>query len=139
MCRIHNKSSNFIPNTNQPAISPRQSKNWSKASKKATSSRHYWVLQDPGRPLPWQTLLLSLTNQPWYLRTIKHLQPSCMVSLRNSSLRTQWNTLSPTTTTTSRRLTSRQQTPTLPKMLPPTTRSISFVFLPQQPYASERM
>ena len=95
MCRIHNKYSNYTPNTSPPVTSLRRSSVWPKASKKATSSRHYWVLQDPVRPLPWQTLLLSLTNQPWYLRTIKHLQPSCTVSLRNSSLRTQWNTLSP--------------------------------------------
>ena len=39
MCRIHNKSSNFIPNTNPQETSPRQSKNWSKASRRAISSR----------------------------------------------------------------------------------------------------
>ena len=95
MCRIHNKSSNFTPNTNQPATSLRPSKNWSKASRKATSSRLCWVSQAPVRPSPWRMLSPSLISQLWYLRTIKHWQHSCTVSLRNSSRRTQWNILSP--------------------------------------------
>ena len=63
MCRIHNKSSNFIPNINQPVTSLRQSKNWSKASKKVTSSRLCWVSQAPVRPSPWRTSFAQL-NKP---------------------------------------------------------------------------
>ena len=33
MCKIHNKSSNYTPNTNPPVTSLRQSKNWSRAFK----------------------------------------------------------------------------------------------------------
>ena len=47
--------SNYTPNTNQQAINPRQLKNWSKAFKKATSSRLCWVSQVPVRPSPWRT------------------------------------------------------------------------------------
>lgn len=95
MCRIHNKSSNYTPNTNPPVTSHRQLRNWSKDSKKATSSRLCWVSQVPVRPSPWRTSSPVSTSQLWYLRTIKHLRLSCTVSLRNSSRKTQWNILSP--------------------------------------------
>ena len=55
----------------------------------------------------------------------------CTVSLRNSSLRTQWNILSPIMTTISRRLMSRLQTPILPKTPPSMTRLTNSVSLPQ--------
>ena len=139
MCRIHNKSSNYTPNTNPPVTSHRQLRNWSKDSKKATSLRLCWVSQVPVRPSPWRTSSPVSTSQLWYLRTIKHLRLSCTVSLKNSSLRTQWNILFPTTTTTSRRLTFLPQTPTSLRMHPLTMRSISSVSPPQQPYVSARM
>ena len=47
------------------------------------------MLQAPVRPSPWRMSSPSSTNQLWYLRTIKHWQHSCTVSLRNSSLRTR--------------------------------------------------
>ena len=63
MCRIHNKSSNYTPNTNPPVTSHRQLRNWSKDSKKATSSRPCWVSQVPVRPSPWRTSSPVSTSQ----------------------------------------------------------------------------
>ena len=95
LCKIHNKSSNYTPNTNPPVTSLRQSKNWSGASRKATSLRLCLVLQVPVRPSLWRMSLPGSTNQLWYLPTIKHWQHSFTARWRNSSLRTQWNILSP--------------------------------------------
>ena len=63
MCRIHNKSSSFIPNTNRPVTSPRQSKNWSKALKKATSSRLLLGVTGSGKTFTMANVIAQL-NKP---------------------------------------------------------------------------
>ena len=47
-----------------------------------------------GKTFTMANVIAQLNKPTWYLRTIKHLRLSYMVSLSNSSLRTQWNTLS---------------------------------------------
>ena len=115
-----------IAQLTEPVTSHRQLRNWSKDSKKATSLRLCWVSQVPVRPSPWRTSSPVSTSQLWYLRTIKHLRLSCTVSLKNSSLRTQWNTLYPTTTIISRKHMFHLRTHTLPRIRPSMTRLISF-------------
>ena len=63
MCRIHNKSSNFIPNTNLQVTSHRQSKNWYKGFKEGNQFETLLGVTGSGKTFTMANVIQAL-NKP---------------------------------------------------------------------------
>ena len=84
-----------------------------------------------GKTFTMANVIAQLNKPTLILAHNKTLAAQLYGEMKEFSLRTQWNTLSPIMTTISRRLMSRLQTPILPKIPPSMTRLTNSVSLPQ--------
>ncbi len=117
---------------------PQAMRNWSRDLKKATQCETFLVLLVPVRLLQWQMSLQQLNKPTLIIAHNKTLAAQLYGEFKEFFPKTQWNILSPTTTTTSRKLMCLPQTLTLPRT-PLTMRSINSVSQPQRPYVSGKM